>query len=921
MLKSSNRSLVRWAVRSAMTAAVSTAALAPFSVLAQEGAQQSQAAPSEGPEEVVVTGYRMSLNQALEAKRAEVGAVDAIMAEDIADFPDLNLAEAIQRIPGVTINREGGQGRTITVRGLGGDFTRTNINGMETVAGTTGNRGRGFDFNVFASELFQSIVVRKTQSAELDEGSLGATVDLQTARPFDFDGFRTALSGQASYNDVTENTNPRAAGLISWANDDKTFGALFSAAYSERNPFDEGFGTTRWEDNGYAAFERSRVSPDQVFSPRGNYAGCVPCTSQAEIDAVNQSFHPRIPRYAESLLEQKRYGLTSALQWAPTEKTQINFDALYAYYSSQTENANAGSISFSRFNAAGINETIVRDYEIDAGGNMVYGVFDNVDLRSENGFERHITKYQQYTLSGSHEFSDRFRMTALVGTSENDLDTPYNFSFAYDAINVDGYTYDFRSNSRFPQLVHGIDMTNPDLWTLVAARRRESSVVNSYDTAKFAVEYDLTDNVSLKGGALVKSFEVDMKDFSSGGDLAADRRLVGVGAIARNLPIGRDMAIPAGSDRNYIVPDVWKSAGYVGLFTDPLYALNVSGTDTRNVQEDDASAFVALDFEYDVFNMPLRGSAGVRYAQTDVTSRGIVQLSPTVSQVTEVDNDYTDTLPSLNLVLEATNDLLIRAAVAKVMARPALGDLTPGGNIDNTSRTIRFGNPLLNPFRATNYDLGVEWYFTDEALIGAGLFYKDIKSFSVRSTDGIPFSQTGLPIELAGGNDPSTSYEVSRMVNGDGGWIRGVELQYQQPFTFLPGALSNFGFIGNYTYIESAVKYDGGLRNDLLNLSNNAWNATLYYENDKFSARVSAAFRGEYLTAFPGGNGNTEEGVNDATTIDASVSYNITDDLTVSLEGLNLTDEYTDSYVGDDNLVSRYRHTGREILLGVRWSY
>lgn len=922
VLKSSNHGLVRWAVRSAITAALSTTAMVSHQAFAQQAAQPAtqppQASPeaaAAGPEEIIVTGYRMSLNQALEAKRAEIGAVDAIMAEDIADFPDLNLAEAIQRIPGVTINREGGQGRTITVRGLSGDFTRTNINGMETVAGTTGNRGRGFDFNVFASELFQSIVVRKTQSAELDEGSLGATVDLQTARPFDFDGFRTALSGQASYNDVTEDTNPRAAGLISWANDDKTFGALFSAAYSERNPFDEGFGTTRWSDNGQAMIDRN----GGTGSITGNFGGCIPCASQAEIDAVNESFHPRIPRYAESLLEQKRYGLTSALQWAPTDRTLINFDALYAYYSSQTENANTGSISFSRMNAAGINETIVRDYALD-GDNMVYGVFDNVDLRSENGFERHITKYQQYTLSGSHEFTDTFRMTALVGTSENDLDTPYNFSFAYDANNVDGYTYDFRNNSRFPYLVHGIDMTNPDLWTMTAARRRESSIVNSYDTAKFAVEYDLNDNLTVKGGALVKSFEVDMRDFSSGGNLAADRQLVGVGGIARNLPIGRDMSIPAGSDRNYIVPDVWKSAGYVGLFTDPFYSLKVGNSDTRNVQEDDASAFVALDFEYDVFQMPLRGSAGVRYAQTDVTSLGILDLGD-VDQAVTVDNDYTDTLPSLNLVLEATDDLLIRGAVAKVMARPQLGDLTPGGTIDNISHTVRFGNPLLNPFRATNYDLGVEWYFTGEALIGAGLFYKDIKSFSVRETQGIPFSETGLPIESAGGNDPATAYEVSRMVNGDGGWIRGIELQYQQPFTFLPGAFSNFGFIGNYTYIESAVQYANGQRGDLLNLSNNAWNATLYYETDKFSARVSSAFRGEYLTAFPGGNGNTEEGVNDATTIDASVSYNVTDGLTVSLEGLNLTDEYTDSYVDETNLVSRYRHTGREILLGVRWTY
>ncbi|WP_157994343.1 TonB-dependent receptor [Peristeroidobacter agariperforans] len=909
MRKGSKRGLAHWAVRSAAAAALTTTAATQ--VTAQE------------VEEVVVTGFRQSLNKALDVKREEIAAVDSIVAEDIADFPDLNLAEAIQRIPGVTINREGGQGRTITVRGLGGDFTRTNINGMETVAGSTGNRGRGFDFNVFASELFQSIVVRKTQTADLDEGSLGATVDLQTARPFDYQGFRTALSGQASFNDVTENTNPRAAGLISWSNDDRTFGALFSAAYSERNPFDEGFGTTRWGDNGQAIIDRT---PGSTSNPTGNFGSCLPCASPDEFTAVNEGFHPRIPRYAESLLEQKRYGLTAALQWAPTEKTLLNFDALYAYYSSQTENANAGSISFSRTNATGINETVVRDYALE-GDNLVYGVFDNVDLRSENGFERHITKYHQFTLSGTHEFSDTFRLRALVGTSENDLDTPYNFSFAYDALNVDGYTYDFRNGQdRMPYLVHGIDMTNPALWTLTEARRRESSVVNSYDTGKFSLEFDVTDGLTLKGGALAKKFEVDMQDFSSGGALAADRRLVGVGSIARNLPVGRDLNIPAGSDRNYIVPDVWKSAGYVGLFTDPTYALTVSTGDTRNVSEEDASAFLAVDFEYDVFDMPLRGTTGVRYAQTEVTSTGILNRTGVGNEVVRVDNEYTDTLPSLNLVLEPSQDFLVRFGAAKVMARPSLGDLTPGGTVNVGSRTVSFGNPLLDPFRATNYDLGAEWYFKDEALLALGLFYKDIKSFSVKETRGLPFTETGLPIDLLAGIDPATAFEVTRNINGEGGWIRGLEFQYQQPFSFLPGAWSNFGFIGNYTYIESSVKYGvdpngHGIRNDLLNLSRNTYNLTLYYETQKFSARVSSAFRGKYLTAFPGGNGTTEEGVNDATNIDASVSYNVTDTLTVSLEGINLTDEYTDSYVDQDNLVSRYRHTGRELLLGVRWTY
>ena len=188
------------------------------------GAAAAQTAPQDPPqdatqvEEVIVTGYRASLSASLDAKRRDANVVDVIVAEDIADFPDLNLAESIQRVPGVAIDRDAGEGRSITVRGLGADFTRTRINGMEaqaTAGGTDSsggaNRGRGFDFNVFASELFQSITVRKTAAAETEEGSLGATVDLQASRPFDYRGFTAAASVQGGYNDLSESWSPRTA--------------------------------------------------------------------------------------------------------------------------------------------------------------------------------------------------------------------------------------------------------------------------------------------------------------------------------------------------------------------------------------------------------------------------------------------------------------------------------------------------------------------------------------------------------------------------------------------------------------------------------------------------------------------------------------------------------------------------------------
>ena len=176
--------------------------LAGAMVAGTASAQEQSTSSTSAVEEVVVTGYRQSLEQSLDVKRTTAGAVDAIFAEDIADFPDTNLAESVQRVPGVSIDRVGGEGRQISIRGLSPEFSRVRINGMEALTTTSAtdavgtNRTRAFDFNVFASELFNQIAVRKTSSAEVDEGSLGATIDLFTARPLDFQGFKFVSSYQ-----------------------------------------------------------------------------------------------------------------------------------------------------------------------------------------------------------------------------------------------------------------------------------------------------------------------------------------------------------------------------------------------------------------------------------------------------------------------------------------------------------------------------------------------------------------------------------------------------------------------------------------------------------------------------------------------------------------------------------------------------
>ncbi|WP_029014891.1 TonB-dependent receptor [Niveispirillum irakense] len=901
----------------ARTLSAISLALAALGWSASAAAQSTPAATAERTdavelEEIIVTGFRSSLQQALGIKRNEAGAVDAILAEDIADFPDQNLAEAIQRLPGVTIDRVNGQGTTISVRGLGSDFTRTRINGLEAQASAGGSRNRSFDFSMFASELFNAIRVRKTQSAEIEEGSLGATVDLQTGRPLDFrrSGFNAAVSGQASYNDLSEKTIPRTAGLVSWSNEDKTYGALLSVAYSERSPTLGSFNTTRWQSG----------NPAQAYGTGQNFRNCIPCTTPAQRTEVLNAFYPRIPRYTLGQTSEDRLGMTGALQWQPSDTTEVTLDLLWSRFNSETESPNIEAWSFSR---AAVNNVVLREYEIDPTKNTLsYGVFDNMLVRAENGFTRNESNFYQASVNAKHSFSDQLHGNLKLGINRSEARTPLNVAYAFEASGINGYTFDFRDNDRQPLINYGFDVTSGQRFTLVNATRSNGGGNFENRVAAGSLAYDWSPSLTFKVGGEHRTYGFETFGLARAitNPTGADR-LTGVDSIGRIVDIGGYVNAPTGSNLSFIVPDIKKIANFLSIYNDPL----VPNRSEREVDETDNGAYFQADFNTDISGMTLRGNAGIRYARTDVTAKGWQTVSAggtTSYNYVTTDNNYDDILPSFNLALEPTDELVVRLGAAKVMSRPTLGDLTPGGSVAPTTRTVAYGNPLLDPFRATNYDLSVEWYFQDEGLLAAAFFYKDIDSFITSVTEGIVWNRLGLPDELLqGAAQPTDVFQVTRRLNGAGGRLHGIELQYQQPFTFLPDFWSNFGFIGNVTYVDSEVSYGTAGKNRLTGQSKYTANATLYYEDGPFKARISAAHRGKYLTAFPGANGNSEAGVNSTTNFDASMSYDITDSLSVSIEAINLTDQYSDSYVDILDRVQDYRHTGREIAVGMRWKY
>jgi iron complex outermembrane receptor protein len=440
-----------------------TALVAPQVAIAQDDGE------SDEDDVIVVTGYRASLESALEEKREATGIVDVIKAEDIADFPDNNLAESIQRVPGVAISRDQGEGRQISVRGLGPVFTRVRINGIEGLSTTGGsdasggaNRGRTFDFNVFASELFNSITVRKTASADVEEGSLGATVDLQTARPFDYaDDLVVAGSAQVGYNDLSKETDPKFSGLLSWKTMDDTLGILVSASYSERGILEEGPSTVRWElGTANGGFNASSVLPAGAT----NFA----------------FFHPRIPRYDSYAYSTERLGLTGSVQFQPSDATLITIDALYADFKSNRSEQYLEAISFSRSGAGKPQTVILTGGQVDATNSLVKGTFNNVDVRVESRYDELETTFQQYTGTLHQEFGDRARVDLLAGYSKSEFANPIQTTIAYDVLNVQGYSYDFTAG-RNPTFNYGsLSVDNPAAFVLGEIRLRPQYVDNDF---------------------------------------------------------------------------------------------------------------------------------------------------------------------------------------------------------------------------------------------------------------------------------------------------------------------------------------------------------------------------------------------------------------------------------------------------------
>lgn len=884
-----------------------------------EATAEAPVAEGAASDEIEVIGYRHALEESVTLKRDAVHVRESIVTEDIGKMPDLNLAEAIQRVPGVAIVREGGEGRNIDIRGLGANFTQVTLNGMEVPASTGGldssggiNRGRAFDFNVFPAELFSRIDINKSIPASIEEGGVGGAVQLYTSGGLDSANTRASVLAQTGYNDLSEESDPRITATYSTANKAKTLGFMISAAQTSRNSWQDGFGTVR--------FGR----PDTPASQAGSGFAANP-TSLSD-QRLRNAWYPRLPRQDSFRHDQDRTGVASSLQFRPNDRLDIDLNAVYSKFEATTTSYN----SFAQFRFlgnAGFRFITPIDVTLVPQGNgevAVAGTFSNVELRTESRETEDTTEFNQ--LAGDFEFkiSDNLILTGMVGRATSEYED------SLFRVNIDStvpnaiFSYDFTRNPDVAVIDYNFDVTNASNFAVQSDGLLQKNLVDrTNDTAKLDLEWYFGTGHSFRFGAIYNDREVDSQVFQQ----TATPPSVPLSSISRVFQFEDVGGFGSATERRFLVLD-FARAKEAFNFGSNFQPFRGPGRATWVVTEETAGAYGEYNWVTLLKDRGFRLNLGARFVDTETT--GLGWLSSTLSN-TET-NDYADLLPSLNVAFDATEELVLRAGVSRTMTRPSLAALAPVKAYGNTNLTVTGGNSQLEPLLSNNVDLAVEWYFTEKAVLGVTLFYKDIDSFISFPTTQEPLRPEDRAAVAAVFPtqpqllDPSLIWTYSTAANSDGTELEGFEIAYQQSFTGLPGIWGHFGFNGNYSYVDAettVVRSGREVTVPLAGMSNNSWNATLFYEMPRWGSRVSVNNRDDYVTNNLGQNGNVSEATSGPARWDLSAFWHYNKHFSVTLEGINLTDEEERLYTTGDgtmNLVREINFSGRQYFLGVRWN-
>jgi len=844
-------------------------------------AQSDQAqAEAQDLDSVTVTGVRASIQKSLVEKHSAGGIVDAISAEDIGKFPDLNLSESLQRIPGITLDRNGvGEGATVNLRGLGPEFTQVEINGMPGLSnGGEGRAGRtegsrGFNFEMFATELFSKATVYKTGLAEVDEGGLAGTVRLETPRPLDSQGTRMVASVLGNYSELTDSLNPRTAVLFSHNHDD-LFGIAASIAWSQ----------TDFQGN---------VIQAGSWKPFADYN-----TGIRASDEVRNALVPLSATYYVFNEDRDTTGTTLTLQFRPTDALSFSVDGLY----SKLKNKRL---------------QLRPDFPIDDGGldapvnavvaDGVITAIDIIGVQERLGVRHHTNDedYQQLVARMEWTPDEYWSIRPSLGYSKREAQREFDMFLFRHALDNGPGRMSYRMRGNFIDFSSSATdfSTDPEDFEFSSFVMNPSS--NKDEEKQFRVDVDR----HFSGNDHVLKFGLRHNDRTMERIFNEWRLQRQANTSASSLPHLDDMVewidfevsgAQAGTPGKLLSANrnkTWEifmpgGVPIAGTFVRELPG--ASAQQTFSVQEKTYSAWMQMDLAFERWSL----IPGIRYLRTEQISSGFDvtdadQPSMQIAQV-QVSKTYNGYLPSLTARYDLGHDVILRGAYARTLTRPSMGNLSPGEILRITSEnggSVRRGNPNLEPYYANNIDIGAEWYFSQEGLLALNLFYKKAKNFIENQsyTDQRIFPSQTVPDQLNNG-----TFTVTEPVNGVSATIKGLEVSMQSRFSKLPGAWGNFGGILNYTHTESSA--DFAQQGDILNqglpgLSKSSVNAILYYDDGRLDTRLSWAWRDRYLANIAENPGGVPRFTKAYGQLDLSLNYRVSDRISFQAQVLNLTQE------------------------------
>ncbi len=870
-----------------VAALVTTSLLASMAITPSVYAQQQLAQDDQQMETIEVRGIRRSLEASMNTKRFANAVVDAITSEDIGKFPDKNIGDALQRISGVTVDRQYGEVSGVTIRGTAPEQSRVLLNG-QSVASTSwydlGPATRTFNMELLSAEQVSAVEVYKTPKASIEEGALGGTVDLTTRQPLDLDTNTLMVSAELARGSLYDETDAGGAFLASWKDEQERFGILASYSIEQL------------------------TSGRHVLESIGSYYeyfAADPGTGQESTVGAwaigSQAFRA----------ERERTSAQLTAQFAPTDNTEFVLD----YFRFELDNPHVNH-NFLTVGGRGSGSENVQNNAL--GGTEQATITPAYASIIYNPVVRNAVNMKADVLNLSGKYiGDTYEVSAVLGQSTSDGGTQFGASswwipatdegdkigdpaFANGQNSTDGgFTFD--ATGPYQVWLSSLDATD-------ASQFKHAQEANFQTTVQeHDIRYAQADIKWLLSGDLFTSIEAGVKVNSSEFSRVA---------IHRN-PADVVGFVPNGNLSNWsdgVFTDLHsQSSGhildsYAKLDEDQWWDF-ISGKyeagelietpalgDTFGVDEDMLALYVQSDFSGEYF----RGNVGLRYVDTEQTSSGYAD-----GQAFKETVDYDNWLPSINIAFDVSDDVIVRGAASSVMSRVNYSDLKPGLAIQENFGSANGGNPYLKPYEADQADFGVEYYFTEASLFSAAAFVKQI--------DNVVFLTEEVEFVDGCGAQPS-EYDSCRVTrprsNGDGD-VTGLELQLQHTFA------NGFGFVSNYTYVDSETTRPDGATEMVPGVSENSFNGSLFYENDHISARIAYNWRSEWI-----GVGAAQAVRNDDyQQWDASVVWHAMENLDISLEGVNLTNEVIQSYDTNYDLTQNTIEFGSRYYLSASYKF